>query len=476
MSRPAFFGIDLGTTTCRCVAIDEEGEELATGSVEVRVRFPSPDGAEVDAEDWWTAAAAAVRACREALSADAAPASVGLSGLMHAPVLVDATGRALCASPLWLDQRCRPDAERLAERFRADTRRLDFRTSVSAPKIAWVARSEPRCLEAATALLLPKDFLRWRMTGELATDESDAAGTGFYDTASRRFFDDVAAAVGLAPAQLPPVRRADELAGRLLSGAAEELGLPTGLPVAVGGADTLCTRLGAAPLEAGTILVYLGTAAWVALVEGPDSLSGIRARDAGATATTGSAIEWLRRVAPSDKERLSYEELDHLVAAVEVGAAGVVFLPHLLGERGPVPRPLARGAFIGLSLAHGFSHLARAVAEGTAFQLRSVLEAGGGTDWRERPLVAVGGLVRSRVWLDVLAGALNRALRPLVHPEAAARGAALLGARAAGLLSPETLWSNAPGDWHRPEGGMASRWEAAYSRFREADQLLAPLG
>ncbi|HEX2186513.1 MAG TPA: FGGY family carbohydrate kinase, partial [Chloroflexota bacterium] len=306
MGGPYLLGIDLGTTTCRCAVFDLQGHEVAAAAVEVRVSHPQPLWAEVDPEVWWQSTARVVRqALRRGREAGVEPrliGGIGLSGLMHAPVLLDATGTPLVPAMLWLDQRCAGQCESLTRQAAIQGIRLarDFGTSQTAPKLRWLAEERPDVLARAAQFLLPKDFLRYRLTGAGGTDESDAGGTGLFDRGARAWARQLVRLTGLPEPALPHIRPATTLAGHVTPQAAAETGLQAGTPVAVGGGDTLCTRLGVGPLGQGEVCIYLGTAAWIAVVAAPEGAEGAgrpavrTARGFGATATTGAALRWVR--------------------------------------------------------------------------------------------------------------------------------------------------------------------------------------
>lgn len=477
-------GIDLGTTTCRAVIFDLNGTEVASAFRETRVAYPRPLWAEVDPEDWWTDTCAVVR---EAIARANAPATriaaVGLSGLMHAPVLLDETGKPVTPAQLWMDQRCAPQADALrSELARAGPpTRLPVGTGQSAPKLRWLAERAPEILARARHFVLPKDFVRYRLTGALLTDVSDAGGTGLYDRARGQWDAEVVGRVGLPFELLPSIAASASLAGQVTSRAAEETGLAAGTPVAVGGADTLCTRLGVGILAPDEACLYLGTAAWVSVMKGhgPDGQPIIRGF--GATSTTGAALRWLRDIfdPEASDDHADYSALQRAAAEVPRGAAGIFFLPHLMGERGPRPDPLARGALVGLTLHHGRPHLVRAVLEGTAFQLRRVVDERLRSDDGACALtsgVACGGGARSRLWIQILADVTSLALRVPSVVESAALGAAILGAAAADVCSTAEAatrmihYSNC----FEPRPAATSDYDRLYVRYCRLDDLLGP--
>ena len=475
-------GIDLGTTTCRAAIFDGSGREIAAAYREIAVRYPCPLWAEVEPEAWWHGVAAVTR---DALAASGLPsraiASVGLSGLMHAPVLLDAVGQPVAPAMLWMDQRCASQCARLRAEAAARGRDpVGLTTGQSAPKLRWLAETQPAVLSRARVVLLPKDFIRFRLTGALATDPSDAGGTGLFDRERGDWDRSLAELCGIGADLLPPIVPSAARAGAVTDAAARETGLVAGTPVAVGGADTLCARLGAGALDRRTLCLYLGTAAWFSLIDGraPDGQPVVRAF--GATATTGAALRWTRDLLdPDDRRTISdrYAALVQLAEEAPPGAEGLFFLPHLMGERGPHPVPLARGAFIGLTLRHGRAHLARAVLEGTAFQIRRLFEARLAPDRpgaAEAPAVACGGAARSAAWMQILADVTGRAFRIPEIVEASALGAAMLGGTAAGCLTLETASARMVRYIREvwPDPDRRARYEPLYHRYCRLDDLL----
>jgi xylulokinase len=252
--------------------------------------------------------------------------------------------------------------------------------------------------------------------------------------------------------------------------------------VAVGGGDTSCTLTGVGALEAGEVCIYLGTAAWIALVDGAAQDGQPSVGSFGATATTGAALRWVRDLLAgtgSSAGSDSYDTLTQQAAAVPPGAEGLIFLPHLMGERGPQADPLARGALIGLTLRHDRPHMVRAVLEGTAFQLRRVLEAQASEHWSTiKPTagVACGGGARSSLWMQMLADITHMTLRVPAAIEAGVLGAAILGGVAAGILTRDTARSQMAnvGTTYTPNPALALRYNALYARYVQLDDLLAP--
>jgi len=483
---PYVMGIDLGTTTCRCAIFDLRGTEIASAYRETLVRYPRPLWAEVDPETWWLST---VEVVREALGRSSiAPdqiAGVGLSGLMHAPVLLDGDGQPLVAAMLWMDQRCAAQCEAMnRERLALGASKMTERFSPThtAPKLRWLADTQPEVLAPARELLLPKDFVRYRLTGAICTDFTDASGTGLFDHERGEWDWEAVQLARIPPDILPPVRPSWAPGGHVTLEAARATGLAPGTVVAVGGGDTSCTLAGVGALVAGEACVYLGTAAWIALVDGVAQEGRPSIGSFSATATTGAALRWVRDLlagAGGAQGSDSYDTLTQQAADVPAGAEGLFFLPHLMGERGPQADPLARGALIGLTLRHSRPQMVRAILEGTVFHLRRLLEAQApehGSATKATVGVACGGAARSPLWMQLLADITGMAVRVPAVVEAGVLGAAILGGVAAGILSRDTASSQMAhvGSTYTPNPALTARFNALYGRYCQLDDMLAP--
>ena len=448
-STPGLIAVDVGSTRCKVAIVSPAGGVLAYAADEVPYACPAPDWVEIDPECWWELVCSLLRraVARAGRRERWHPVAMAVTGLMHAPVLVDAQGRSLAPAQLWMDRRCREEAQMLAEacaRVCASHGMRTPGTTTAAAKVLWLARHRPDVLRRARWVLMPKDFIRFRLTGEAATDPSDAAGTGMYAHASGRWVESIVHACGARLEWMPPILPAVSLAGRLRQDAAEQTGLPAGLPVAVGSSDTRATLLGSGAGRSESTCIYAGTAAWVAAVtpataaEQQDPLfPGFRVRFCGATGTSGGAFSWLVRLfagakPPGSGDRVDYAALEAMASLAPPGSDGLLFFPHLVGTRAPVHDPRARGAWIGLTLAHGMPHLVRSCLEGVAFSIRRIVDASGEVAGNAACILA-GGMVKSRLWCRILASVLNRSLRTPTFPDAGLIGAAAMAAVAAGL-------------------------------------------
>lgn len=436
-------GIDVSTTATKAILVDHVGAVRGIGSAEYDVAMPQPLWSEQDPAVWWEAAQAAIRAVLASAGVTGADVdAVGLTGQMHGAVLLDDRGAVLRPAILWNDQRTAAECDEIRAAVGPD--RLieitgnDAITGFTAPKLLWVRRHEPQTWSRLAHVLLPKDYLRYRLTDEYAMDKADGSGTLLFDLAARSWSGEVLAALGLDAAWLPPTFEGPEVTGRVTRSAAEATGLGEGTPVVAGGGDQSANAVGVGAVVEGTVALSLGTSgvifatthaplhephgrvhAFCHAVPGRWHLMSVMLSAAG-------SLRWFRdALAPGE----AFGDLAASAAEVEAAADGLFFLPYLSGERSPHPDPLARGAFVGLALRHNRRHLVRAVMEGVAFGLRDgldlMLEAG---MVRPRQIRASGGGLASPVWRQILADVLDAELATTSTTEGAAYGAALLGA------------------------------------------------
>jgi xylulokinase len=468
-------GLDLGTSSVKALLLGEDGEAAGEGSASYPVGSPQPGWAESSPEDWWSAVAEATKTAVGPRGAQVT--ALGLSGQMHGVVLADERGHPLRSAVLWADAR---SGEQLAAYRRLDEdarRRLANPPAVgmAGPTLLWLRDYEPDTYASARWALQPKDWLRLRLTGEVAAEPSDASATLLYDLRSDNWAHPVVEALGLRSDLLAPLVASAEVAGTLTREAAGRLGLRVGLPVAAGAADTAAAMLGAGLLRPGSAQLTVGTGGQIVapkISPEPDPherthLYRAAAPDLwysmAAIQNAGLALEWVRKTLG-----VCWEDVYEEAFAVPPGAGGVVFLPYLSGERTPRFDPDARGAWTGLGLDHGRGHLLRAALEGVAFALREGLEAleEAGTPIPELRLA--GGGTASEPWQRLLADALGRPLRRLpdaVARVASARGAALLAGVASGVYrTAEDILAPEPNQVIQPAEAV---YEAAYARYRE---------
>lgn len=433
-----FLGLDLGTGSVKALVLDEGGEVRGEGSAPYRVDAPLPGWAESDPQEWWTAAAAAARTAIGPRGREIK--TVGLSGQMHGVVLADDTGGPVRPAVTWADARSREQLEAYGRLEAGLRRRLGNPpwVGMAGPTLLWLRDNEPENYRSARWALQPKDWLRLRLTGEAASEPTDASATLLYDVEGDGWAYDVVDALGLRAELLASLTDSAGVAGQLSREAADYLGLPIGTPVAAGAGDTAAAILGSG-LRPGSIQLTVGTGGQiVALREEPVPCpeGGVHLYRAAighlwysmaAIQNAGLALEWARSLLGA-----SWSEVYEEAFSVPPGAEGVTFLPYLTGERTPHFDPDARGAWSGMSLKHGRGHLMRAALEGVAFSLRQALEALEETGLRTPELLLGGGGTSHALWRQLLASVLQRPLRVLSDANVSATGAAWLGALAIG--------------------------------------------
>jgi len=482
-----FLGIDLGTSSVKAVLIDAAGAVAAEASAPLSLSRPRPLWSEQHPDDWWTATRAAVHALDA--GARRQVRGVGLAGQMHGAVLLDSQRRVIRPAILWNDGRaaaaCR-ELERREPRSRAITGNLAM-PGFTAPKLIWLADHEPAAFSRIAHVLLPKDWLRLQLTGELASEPSDAAGTLWLDVAQRRWSSPMLAACGLDERQMPRLVEGTEVSGEVAPRVAAELGLPADTPVAGGGSDNACGAAGIGVVRDGQALVSLGTSG-VIFVAGaaflPDPERGVHAfchclpatwHRMTVTLSGASTLSAVARMTGAGSEAVLLQDVE--AAGVAAPATSrLVMLPYLAGERTPHNDPLATGVFFGLDGATTRADLGRAALEGVAFALADGLDA---LEARGGPIAAlsvIGGGSRSRLWGRILASALQR---PLSYHDGGeigpALGAARLAAIAAGAASTAAACPAPPvAAVVAPESALADSLAARRALFRRLYPDLAP--
>ena len=486
---------DLGTTGNKATLFDAAGAAVATALEAYETAYPHPNWAEQDATDWWRA----VRdSTRELLSASTvAPgdiAVVSFSGMMNGALAVDARGVPLRSAIIWADQRATAEAQFLADRcgFEPVYRRTGHRASASytAAKVLWIQRHQPELYARAHQFLQAKDYAAYKLSGVFATDYSDASGTNLFDLERRDWALDVIEAVGLDPRKLPPAHPSNAIIGKVTPQAAAETGLLAGTPVVIGGGDGACATVGAGSVSPGEAYNYIGASSWIA-VTSEQPLYDPRMRTftfvhldpklyfpTGTMQCAGGSFDWLERLLRGEGETRLYDEMSAAAADVEPGARGLLFLPYLIGERSPYWNPLARGAFVGLTMSHGRAEMARAVLEGVAFNLKMVLDAFLEQGAEILAMRLIGGGARSPLWRQILADVYGLPiLRPALLAEATSLGAAIAGGVGVGLFPnfrvAHDIVQVAEGE--RPQPAARARYAVLYPLFQETYRALEPI-
>ncbi|MGL4648620.1 MAG: xylulokinase [Caldilineaceae bacterium] len=442
-----FLGIDVSTTGAKALLIDSAGAVLASATTPLSLSTPKPLWSEQNPPDWWQGVVASIRqVLAEAAVAPEAVQAIGLTGQMHGLVLLDAAGEVLRPAILWNDGRTGAECDEM--RARIGRQRLieitgnDALTGFTAPKILWVQRNEPDIYAKAAHVLLPKDYVRFRLTGVHAMDKADGSGTILFDLKARSWSTDLLDTLGIPRSWLPPTFEGPEVTGSVSAEAAAATGLLAGTPVMAGGGDQAAGAVGMGAVTPGVVSLSLGTSGVVfattpsALIEPEGRLHAFchavpgRWHFMGVMLSAAGSLQWHRdTLAP----QISFDALVDEAAQAPAGCEGLLFLPYLTGERTPWPDPLARGAWVGLTVRHTRAHMTRAVLEGVAYGLRDsfrlLQEAGLGDIAQVR---ASGGGVRSPLWRQILADVLNVELVTVNTTEGGAFGAALCAGVGAG--------------------------------------------
>ncbi|HET9249192.1 MAG TPA: xylulokinase [Actinomycetota bacterium] len=484
-------GLDVSTTATKAVLQDPEGNVAAIGTSSYPYQTPHPLWSEQDPASWWDATTIAVRSALDEAGADAAAVqAVGLTGQMHGLVVLDHRDEVLRPAILWNDQRTGAECDLIREtvgrgRLIAITGN-DALPGFTAPKLVWLQRHEPEVWARVAHVLLPKDLVRLRLTGEHAADRADGSGTILFDLAARDWSPEIVDALEIERRWLPPTHEGPATTGTITPAAAASTGLRPGTPVVAGGGDQAAAAVGLGSVEPGVSSLSLGTSGVMfTTTEGPTIEPDGRLHTfchavpdrwhlMGVMLSAAGSLRWYRdALAPG----VGFEELVGEAAEAPPGSDGLLFLPYLTGERTPYPDPRARGAFVGLTVHHGRAHLTRAVLEGVAFGMRDSLElmrAAGLPPPNE--IRATGGGIRSDLWRRILADVLGAAIVTTSSAEGAGQGASTLAAVGAGWFDTvqDACRAMVRIDGTTPPSGATDAYTPAYARYRELYPALAP--
>jgi xylulokinase len=447
LNRPgSLIGLDVGTSGARAVAITLEGEVVAAASEEYPLSTPRPGWTEQDPERWWDASQAVLTGVVSQLRE--VPLGLGLTGQMHGSVFLDKADRVIRPALLWSDQRtasqCQEITKKVGPKRLVEITGNPAITGFQAPKILWLRQEEPEAYARVRRVLLPKDYVRLRLTGEYATDVSDASGTLLLDLRRRTWSDEMLDALEIPRGWLPSVFESPQVPGAISDGAATATGLPAGLPVAAGAGDNAAAAVGNGIVREGLLSSSIGTSgvvfassdtaridprgrlhAFCHAIPGGYHLMGV-------TLAAGGSLRWWRDASGSG---LDYEALAELAAQAPPGSEGLVFLPYITGERTPHMDAQARGAFVGLTVRHSLPHLTRAVMEGAVFSLKDCVDLMSGTGMPVTEVRATGGGARSHLWRQLQADIFGLPVHRTRIEEGPAFGAALLAGVAAGVYA-----------------------------------------
>lgn len=446
-----YLGIDLGTSCVKAVFLGAEGEVLALGSSEIHLNLPAPGYAQQNPEEWWNASKDAIAQAKKSCP-EAEIKGVGISGQMLGSVLLDKDGSLVDECIIWLDQRAEQENEEVKRSLGLDhilavTANYPL-VSYWAPKLLWLKKNKPETYQRTEHVLFPKDYLKYKLTGIMDIDVTDAAGTCLFDTGKRTWnfelFDRLEIKRSLVPEH---VSESTDVIGTVTKEAAQYLGIPEGISVVGGGGDQMCGAVGLGIVEEGQIASTIGTSGCIfsyskvcitdleprALLSYCHSVPGSWCLY-GCTLSAGGSLRWLRDTLFQGEEK-TYEYMTSLAEESVPGTEGLLFLPYLNGERTPHPDPNARGVFFGMSIRHKKSDMVRSVMEGVAYSLRDTIEIMREKGISIKEVRAAGGGAVSSLWRQIQADIFKTKVLTTNIKEAPATGAAMMAAVGAGVFA-----------------------------------------
>lgn len=485
-------GIDLSTTGAKALLIDREGRVVSSATTPLHLSTPHPLWSEQDPHEWWTATANSIRqALADANIFGENIDAIGLTGQMHGLVLLDETEQVLRPAILWNDQRCGAECDDI--RARVGREQLiqitgnDALTGFTAPKILWVEKHEPEIYHRVRHILLPKDYIRYKLTNTLAMDKADGSGTILFDLRRRTWSTQLLELLNIPADWLPPTFEGHETTGEVTSEVAELTGLRAGTPVVAGGGDQSAQAVGVGVVRPGSMAVTLGTSGVVfaateaALIEPAGRLHAFchavagRWHLMGVMLSAAGSLQWYHDQFAHNE---SFDELVNEASQIPAGSEGLIFLPYLSGERTPHPDPFARGAWIGLTTRHSRSHLTRAVLEGVAFGLKDIFNLMKDVGLGSVDQIRVsGGGARSSLWRQIIADIFEAELVTVNTTEGAAYGAALLAGVGAGVwpdvdtACAQTIFVS---DRVSPNAETSATYRSAYHVYQNLYPMLKP--
>ena len=442
-------GLDIGTSGVKALLVSPEGKIISSKTESYPLATPHSGWAEQSPYDWWEAT---VKVIRETVSNNSIDSSqikgISLSGQMHSSVFLDEKREVIRPAILWSDTRTSEQCKEIYTKVGGLAQLINYVSNpalegFTAPKILWLKENEPENYQKVKYILLPKDYIRYRLTSELFTEVSDAAGTLLFEVIKKRWSTSLLEKLEIDQNLLPPVLNSFDLAGQITENIAEQTGLTSGTPVVTGGADNACGAVGSGIIQEGRVMVSIGSSGVVlaqtnnpqADQEGRIHLFNHACPDSwymmGVMLSAGMSYEWLEKKLFNNS--LDYPKLDQLAEEIEPGSEGLIFLPYLYGERTPHADADARGVYFGISGKHDQRHFTRSVLEGVTFALKDSLELIKDKGVKIKEVRAIGGGSKSGVWQQILADILGEEINLLNVEEGPAFGAALIAGVGVGI-------------------------------------------
>lgn len=450
MGKNVFVGIDLGTTGIKLILIQDDGVVIDKNYADYPILSPKPGYAEQNPDDWWNSLC---RLSKELLERNSQVRDdikgIGIAGQMHTQVYLDAEGNPLGNAITWMDQRCQSIVDEINARHRDTIFQHTsnyLTTTYTAPQIVWTKRNNPELYGKTRKILLAKDYLKYKLTGEMATDYSDAAGILLFDVTAKTWSEEMFELFEIERSLMPEVGVSALVIGNVTPEASQLTGIPQGVPVINGCADHAATSLGAGVVRGGDVSAIIGTAGVISVLSDqpmPDRENGSvcwnycldnKWVNLAIMQTAGECLNWFKRAFDEDGDSNVFDLYNQEASKIPEGSAGLVFLPYLNGERNPYWDANARGVFFGLNLEHQKYHFVRAVMEGVGFALRNNLELIESLGVEIKELRLLGGGSKSPVWREILAKILNKRINTVQVEETGALGSCILCGLALGVF------------------------------------------
>ncbi len=476
-------GIDIGTSAVKSVLVSAEGQVVCEHSESYPLHRPEPGWSEQNPEDWAERTITSLRRLMEKSKADPAEVEgLSFSGQMHGLVLIDGKGSVLRPAILWNDTRTTAQCRRIENKLGSkllDIARNRALEGFTLPKILWVQEHEPEVLSQAEVFLLPKDYVRYRLTGNLAMDYSDAAGTLLLDVAGKAWSAEIAAAFDLPLSLCPKLVESSELTGTLQPDVAEAAGLLPSTKVFAGGADNACGAIGAGILGEGKTMCSIGTSGVVLSYESRKDINpqgkvhffNHGEENAfyvmGVTLAAGHSLSWFK---DTFAKELSFDSLLEGIQSVPAGSGGLLFTPYISGERTPHPDADIRGSFIGMDAGHTLKHFARSVLEGITFSLRESIDIIRQSGKEITEVTAIGGGAQNEAWLQMQADIFGAKIVKLQSEQGPAMGAAMLAAYGCGWFSSLAACAEVfirPAKIYSPNPEQAKAYSALFAIYQD---------
>lgn len=475
-------GVDLGTSAVKTVLVDRSGKVVAEHSESYPLSQPKPGYSEQRPEDWVEKTLLSLKRLMEETAIEPSQIEgLSFSGQMHGLVLVDGEGTVLRPAILWNDTRTTAQCRRIEETLQGNLLAIARNRALEGftlPKILWVQEFEPELLDQAAMFLLPKDYVRYRLTGEYAMDYSDAAGTLLLDVAGKHWSTEILDAFRLPHTLCPPLVESFDLCGTLLPEIAEQSGLLKETKVFAGGADNACGAIGTGILADGQTMCSVGTSGVVLSYEdrkevdfkGKVHFFNHGEKDAfyimGVTLAAGYSLQWFKETfAPG----ISFDELLGGIGEIPAGCGGLLFTPYIVGERTPHPDATIRGSFIGMDAGHKLPHFARAVLEGITFSLRESIDILRASGKKMDTVISIGGGAKNEDWLQMQADIFNADIVKLESEQGPAMGAAMLAAYGCGWFPSLQDCASAflrPAQTYKPDPETAAVYEKMFTLYQ----------